>query len=402
MSCPIVSLDRFRLDDPAIQQDPYPYYPDLREQGPVFVSTFGDRPCWVLSRRADVVAALADPETFSSQTSPVRDVLSTNDPEHQRLRRMVSGLFTRKAVAGMAPHISAEIDRILTPLLEQGTFDVIDDVAGPLTVSVIARLLGVQLDDIHQLRELSARRADFVVALRLGREPSAETVQANEELNQFVLALTRSSDLRPDGVVAKLARLTRESELTEQECVDFVVLLLIAGHTTTTNLTGNIVARLIEHPDEMSGLRQDPATAGAYVEEVLRTTPSFHRLPRITTREVVVGETVIPAGASVYLLLASANRDPEGTEAPEVFDIIRSPQNHVTFGHGLHTCLGQWLARLESTTLLATLIDRVETIRFAAGRGVVRVGGGTFNDFGFAHLPVEITRRPGAEKGNVR
>jgi len=381
---------QFRPDDPEIQKDPYPYYPILREQAPVLESDFEGQPCWILSRRDDILTVLRDPETFSSATAPISNLLFTDPPDHQRLRRMVSGMFTRKAVEPIRPYIAEKIESLISAALEMRHCDFVDVVAGQLTVATIARVLGVGVDDVQRLRQLTKLGGEYVRAIRLGREPSPDSLSANRELVGFAAELVRSSNVEGGGVVAKLGESARQGELTEQECAEFVVVLLVAGHTTTTNLLANSIYMLTERPGDLASIRDDPSFTTSFVEEVLRTRPSFHRLLRVTTREVTLSGTRIPAGAVVRMLIASANRDPSAIETPEVFDPYRQQRMHLAFGQGIHTCVGQWLARLETTIALETIARRVSSITLDPQRPPIRFSGGTFNEFGFEHLPVRL------------
>jgi len=382
--------ERFRLDDESIQRDPFAYYPELREDAPVLPTQLGGNPCWVLSRHQDIAAALKDPGTFSSRTTPVPTLLHMDPPDQQRMRAMVSSLFTRNTVSSMEPFIEARCAELIHELQAAGGGDIVVDFAGPLTVSVMARLLGISIDDVEMLRRSTRLAAEHVRATRLGIPASPEATAASVELLDFATDIVRSGSFTADGVIATLAQITADGDLTEEECSHFIVLLIVAGHTTTTNLISNSLFTLAQRPGDLARLREEPAYTQKFIEEVLRTRPSFQRILRVTTRDVVVSGTRIPAGSTVYLLLGSANRDPSVFEDPETFEADQRREMHFAFGHGIHTCLGQWLARLEANTALTSIAARLSLITLDPERGPEHLAGGTYNEFGFEHLPVRV------------
>ena len=394
MSSTTLTPDQFRPDDPEIQKDPYPYYPVLREQRPVLATRFGEEPCWVVSRRDDVSRVLMDPATFSSRTSPIPMLLFADRPEHGRLRGMVSALFTRTAVQPMADTIRTRATTLLGQLLRTGRCDVIDDFAGPLTIAMIGLMLGIDTSQVERLRSLTKLSADYVLAVRLGRRPADEAIEADASLSAFVQGIVESRSDDDPGVVTVLAGKLRAGELTLPQCISFVILLLVAGHSTTTNLLGNSVYVLTQRPQELDRLAREDGFVTPFVEEVLRMRPSFHRIMRITTREVELGGERIPEGAIVRLLLASANGDPAHFQDPDTFDPDVERRGHLAFGQGVHSCLGSWLARLEATTTLGVFARGVSAVRLDPERPLERFSGGTFNEFGFEHLPVILEAQP--------
>ncbi len=388
MSSTTLTPDQFRPDDPAIQMDPYPFYPVLREERPVLATSFGEEPCWVVSRREDVSRVLMDPATYSSRTSPIPMLLFADRPEHGRLRGMVGDLFTRQAVAPMADTIRTRATAMLDRLLQAGQFDVTTELAGPLTLSVIGLLLGIDTSQVERLRGLTKLSADYVLAVRMGRTPSDGARQADADLTAFVRDIIESRAEHDPGVVTVLAGKLRAGELTLPQTISFVILLLVAGHSTTTNLLGNAVFILTHRPQDLERLAREDGFAAPFIEEVLRMRPSFHRIMRITTREVELGGERIPEGAIVRLLLASANGDPAAFEDPDTFNADAVRRGHFAFGQGVHSCLGTWLARLEATTTIQVFGRRVSAVSLDPQRPLERFSGGTFNEFGFESLPV--------------
>ena len=389
-----VRPEHFRPDDAKIQMDPYAYYPVLRELRPVLKSSFGDRPCWILSRREDVAKAYADPATFSSRTTPIPNMLFSDPPDQGRLRKMVSDVFTRPAVQSMGPHIARKATELMDELLVAAQCDIVTDFAGPLTVTMIGLMLGIPIPQVEKLREMTKLQFEYVLALRLCRQPSAASKLAAEGLDDFVLGLIHSGGYEKGSVVARLAEAMQRGELSEQECAQFAVLLLTAGHTTTSNLISNSIYLLTQRPAaDLDRLGSDQAFVTSFVEEVLRTRPSFHRNTRVTTREVEIAGELIPADSLVILLIASANRDPGFIEDAETFDPDRKKGFNFSFGHGIHTCLGNWLARLEAAKALETFAKRVAKVALIPERPMVPLSGGTFNEFGFESLPLQLVAR---------
>lgn len=383
----------FRPDDPEVQKDPYAFYPVLRAERPVLQSSFFGQPCWILSRRADIAKALMDPKTFSSRTTPIPILLFADPPEHERLRKMVAPKFTRVAIQPMAELIAAESEALLDDALAGGGCDIIEDFAAPLTVTMISRLLGISTEQVYRLRELSRLQASFVLAIRLGLEPPTDAREASATVSVFMGEIIDSGTYHADGVVALLSERLGDGELTRQECVDLIVLLFVAGRSTTTNAIGNAVYMLTQRSEYISRIATDEAFVGPFLEEVLRTRPSFHRIERVTTRAVEMDGVTIPAKALVLMLLGSANRDETVFNDPEAFVPDTERRAHITFGQGIHSCLGLWLARLEASTSLSSLARRVSSITLNSDNPPVPVVGGTFNEFGFDHLPVHLAAR---------
>ena len=387
----VVAPEQFRADDPEVQKDPYPYYPVLREQRPVLKSKVGNQQCWILSRREDVARAFMDPKTFSSRTTPIRNMLFADEPEHTRLRTMVGHMFARVAIQPIVAPIAAKAEALLDQLAPAGTYDIINDFAGPVTITTIGLVLGIPVLEVERLRDLTRLQMEYVGAIRLGLEPSAEAGGAARQLIALVTDLVHSRNYEDGLVVAKLAELLHAGELTQEECAEYVTMLLIAGHSTTTNLIGNSIYMLTQRPNDLARLRDEEGFVTPFIEEVLRTRPSFHRSIRVTTREVEIAGEIIPSGSVVRLLLASANRDPQFFDEPEAFDPDQKRRMHISFGQGIHTCLGNWLARLEAATALTVFARRVAAVTLDPDRELEPVAGGTFNEFGFEVLPVRLT-----------
>ena len=388
-----ITPDAFDLTDHAIQTDPYPYYPILREQAPVFARDFHGKPCWIVSRRKDVADILMDPKTYSSKTAPLPSLLFADPPEHGRLRGMVASLFTRTAVQARTDVITEAAREMFRSCVEKRRFDATESFASPLTITMIGRLLGLPVVRVQQIRQWSPLLGEYVAAARIGKAPSPEAQTAWDEVWAFLLNTAKSGAYAPDGAIAMLAERHKAGELDDYGLVRFTTLLFTAGHLTTTNLIGNSLYVLAHRPGDLRRLQEDESFVAPFIEEVLRTRPSFHRIARITTREVVLHGERIPAGSIVRLLLASANRDPEVHPDGEEFDPDRTGRAHIAFGQGIHSCLGSWLARLEGSIAMRTVASMAATISLDPERPPTPFSGGTMNEFGFERLPLIVEAR---------
>jgi cytochrome P450 len=358
-----------------------------RETDPVYFDEQAQM--WRLLDYATVERVLSDPATFSSDFSglaPVQEDFETfrtgmfvgmDPPRHRKLRTLVSQAFTPRTVAGLEPRIRAITNDLLDTVAGAPRIDLIGALAYPLPILVISELLGIPTAD-RELFEKWARvlfSGDQVSESATMAEIEAALAQIAptiREMNEYVLAHIRRHREHPDdSLTSKLVAVELDGErLEDQEIVGFVALLLVAGHITTTALVGNAAVSLDRHPGAAAALRADPARLPAALEEVLRCLPPFNELGRRTTSEVTLGGRVIPANSIVMANLTSANRDPLQFADPEAFDIGRSPNPHLTFGHGIHFCIGAPLARLEGRVAFEELFRRYREMVVAADEPV--------------------------------
>jgi cytochrome P450 len=283
----------------------------------------------------------------------------------------VSQAFTPKVVAGLAPRIAAVTSELLDARAGEDRFDLIDDLAYPLPVIVIAELLGIPASDralfrrwADSLFERSNAGPDEPLAQLTSEEAVAAFAPAMHEMNAYLLDHIRARAATPaDDLTSRLVRAEADgARLSDEEIVGFVGLLLIAGHITTTATLGNTVLCFDRQPDAAADVRADPSLLPAAIEEVVRLRTPFPRLARRTTAGTTLGEADIPAGAVVVTWLAAANRDERVFAEPDRFDLHRTPNPHLGFGHGLHFCLGAPLARLEARIALGVLLERYREI----------------------------------------
>ena len=358
----------------------------LRERGQVHYDE--KQQCWQVLGHPEASAVLADPATFSSDLSDLLpkqedmelfqrgNFVRMDQPRHRKLRGLVSQAFTPKMVAGLEPRI-ADVTNELLDATDSNRMDLIEDLAYPLPVIVIAELLGIPTSD----RPVFRRWADALFERNI--EPDESLVQLREEavtavaptlreMNTYLLDHIRARRGNPgDDLTSKLVSAQVDGQhLDDEEIVGFVGLLLLAGHITTTATLGNAVLTFDDHPTVVAKLRADPALLPASIEEVLRLRTPFPRLGRRATTDAEVGEVVIPAGGIVVTWLAAANRDERVFDEPDRFDIRRRPNPHLTFGHGIHFCLGAPLARLEAKVALEILLRRYREIGVASHESV--------------------------------
>jgi cytochrome P450 len=364
---------------PSFKADPYPAYAWLRREAPAYeVQPDG---WWVLSRYADVSAALRNPEVFSSaqgigsDRDQTRMMISTDPPDHTVLRSLVNKAFTPRVVAGLEPRIRQITDGLLDTALVDGRFDLTRDLAIPLPVTVIAELLGVE----PERREDFKRWSDAFIGTgsdSMSREEfQAHNDRAFAEFTAYFGGMieSRRRDRRTDLISALVGAQEEQNALSTEDILWFCLLLLVAGNETTTNLISNSMLALTEHPAEMSRLTADPGLIPGMVEEALRYDSPVQGLFRTTTRDVTVAGTTIPADRKVLLLYASANRDAEQFPEPGRFHITRAPNNHLAFGYGIHFCLGAPLARLEARVAWESLLRRARNLRPGLDRPPVRL-----------------------------
>lgn len=353
-----------------------------RETDPVYFDEQAQM--WRLLDFEAVTRVLSDPATFSSDFSgltPVQEDFETfrtgmfvgmDPPRHRKLRTLVSQAFTPRTVAGLEPRIRAITSALLDAVAGASRVDLIGALAYPLPIMVISELLGIPVAD-RELFEKWARvlfsgdqlsEAATMAEIEAALAQIAPTIR---EMNEYVLAHIRHHRAHPDdSLTSKLVAVEVDGErLEDQEIVGFVALLLVAGHITTTALVGNAAVILDRYPEAAAALRADPARLPPALEEVLRCLPPFNELGRRTTAEVTLGGRVISADSIVMANLASANRDPVHFADPEAFDIGRSPNPHLTFGHGIHFCIGAPLARLEGRVAFEELFGRYREMAVA-------------------------------------
>lgn len=365
------------LKDPRFFADPYPTYARLRDAAPVqkVPTGSGGRHSYLVTGYAEAREAFTDPRLSKNTTrffadrpsqrdlhpAVSRNMPATDPPEHARLRALVAKAFTTGAVARLRPYIAALVDDLLGTWPDRGAVDLVESLAVPLPVTVICEMLGVPESDRPLVRTWSS---DLFAAGDPGRMDAASHAVADYMTD--LVAATRSSP-GESLLDALIAARDGQDRLTEDELVSLAVLLLVAGHETTTNFIGNAALALLQHPESLARLRAEPHLLASALDELLRFDPPVGIATfRYSTDELTLGGTPIPKGVPVLIAPGAANRDPDRFPAPDHLDLTRSTTGHLAFGHGIHRCLGAPLARAEAELALRAVISRYPEIQLAA------------------------------------
>ena len=375
----------------AALADPFPRYAELRRRGVVHDEAHR---MWIVTRHADVLEVLHRPETFSSaggygafaagdagpgaggegrrgrgigldRAFGSRVLIASDPPEHTMLRRIVSRGFTKRAMAdweARAERLTDElVDGLVGALRAGGEADVVQDLAIPLPVTLIAEILGVPATKMAEFRRWSEA---LVGALSNDIDVDRNGSDIADMAGYFSEIVAERRARPGDDLISAIASSTPDGEqLKPFEVVMFCILLLVAGNETTTNLLGNVVHAFWEHPDQWARLVDEPELVAAAVEEGLRYCGPVQGLFRQTTAPAALGGVELPAGANVYVSFAAANRDERAFDDPDRFHLDRDAGAQVAFGHGIHFCLGAQLARMEARLALGALARREVVLR---------------------------------------
>lgn len=366
--------------DPNFIANPYPTYKELRERDPFHPSPLTK--ALVISKYDDVDAVLRNYKVFSNNRGPVGtrnrrnigeqienelqpSMLSLDPPDHTRLRGLVSRAFTPRQVAKMEDHIRDTAHALLDEVEGENEFDLMANLAALLPTVVIAEMIGVPTRDRQQFKEWSDRFAR-VLEPNLSQDELAgvfDTAKLFDEYFKGIVAEHR--DEARDDLVSRLIEAEEEGDkLTEDEMIVTLRLLLVAGNETTTNLIGNGLKALLEHPDQLELLRQRPELIDNAIEELLRYDSPVQVDGRTVLDDFQIDRHTLKPGRPVSLLIGGANRDPEEFSDPEVLDITREDAGNISFGRGIHHCLGAPLARLEGKIAFEALLERFGDIQF--------------------------------------
>ncbi|KDE99586.1 cytochrome P450 [Mycolicibacterium aromaticivorans JS19b1 = JCM 16368] len=374
-----------KLLDPANRPNPYPVYRQILDRSPMLIP---ESTLHVMSSFADCDEVLRHPDSCSDRlksTAAQRAVeageqprpfgtpgfLFLDPPDHTRLRKLVSKAFSPRVVKALEPDITTMVDDLLDKAAQTSEFDAIEQLAHPLPVAVICRLLGVPIEDEAQFSSAStvlAQGLDPFATFTGEPQGLEERLKAGMWLRGYLRDLLerRRAAPRDDLMSGLIAVEESGDQLTEEEIVATCNLLLIAGHETTVNLIANAILAMLRHREHWTALSADRDLAPNIIEETLRYDPPVQLVSRVAGADMQIGETRIPKGDIMMLLLAAAHRDPELTERPNDFDPTRNPIRHLAFGHGPHFCLGAPLARMEAAVALTAVTRRFPHARLAA------------------------------------
>ncbi|MFF8291399.1 cytochrome P450 [Streptomyces sp. NPDC016309] len=392
---------------PAFVADPYPAYAGLRAGGRVH--WFEPTRQYLVPRHADVSALLRDRrlgrtyrhrfthEEFGRTPPPAahepfhtlndHGMLDLEPPDHTRVRRLVSKAFTPRTVERLRPYVHRLAGELVDVLVADGGGDLLTAVAEPLPVAVIAEMLGIPESDRAPLRPWSADICGMY-ELNPDEGTAARAVRASAEFSAYLRELIAERRAAPgeDLISALIAAHDEGDRLTEQEMVSTCVLLLNAGHEATVNATVGGWWTLFRHPEQLAALRADPGLVPTAVAELLRYDTPLQLFERWVLDDIEIGGTTVPRGSEVALLFGSANRDPDVFDRPDTLDLSRSDNPHVSFGAGIHYCLGAPLARIELAASMEALLTRAPALR-PAGEPERSPG---FVIRGLKGLPVEV------------
>jgi cytochrome P450 len=356
--------------DPTIFGDPYPTYRRLRDEAPLYRNEVHD--FWVQSRFTDVERGLKDPVTYSSAKGDIVEIIQADlelppgtvifedPPEHTVHRKLMSRVFTPRKVAELEPLVRRFCAECLDPLVGAGRFDLIADFGAEMPTRVIGMLFGIPEQDQAAIRH----RTDANLRTRRGERMEAGTNIVNE---QFAEYLDWRSEHPSDDLMTELMRATfidrhgHERTLTRQELLTYISVIVGAGNETTNRLIGWLGKLLADHPEQRRDVVADPTLVPAAIEEVLRFEPPGPLVARHVTTDVEVHHRRVPAGSAMIFLLAAANRDDRRWRDAERFDIHRDVLPHLSFGYGIHFCLGAALARVQARIALEELLKRFPT-----------------------------------------
>ncbi|GAB5437016.1 cytochrome P450 [Falsiruegeria mediterranea] len=399
----VISLD-LTNPPPGFLDDPFPFYDALLAHAPVLPQPDGSI---LLSRHSDLDRIYRDTKLYSSDKkaafgpkfgvgSPLFEhhttsLVFSDPPLHTRVRKIMTSALTPRAIAKMEPGLIATVDHLLDGLAGTDQVDLIEDFASTIPIQIIGNLLDVPMDERGPLR-------DWSLAILGALEPSLTDEQlatghkAVEEFKAYLedlVARRRASpgDIETDVLTRLITGEGADGQLSEIELLQNCIFILNAGHETTTNLIGNGLALLDDHPDQRQRLLDDPALLNTAVEEILRVRSPNQLGNRETTDDVELDGRTIPAGTNLHLCIGAANRDPAVFDDPTRFDIARKPNRHLAFAGGPHVCVGLTLARMEGRIAIGRLLQRFPNYRLLPGR----ISGGRIRFRGFAALPAKMS-----------
>jgi cytochrome P450 len=410
----VAQAGQIDLLDPNFKANPYPTYAKLRSEAPAARVTLPDgREGWLFTRYEDVEAILRDHEQFTNRSflgqieegpelpPRVRGVymlfneimLGKDPPEHTRLRKLVQKAFTARLVEGLRPNIQELADNLLDAVEERARrsgerkMDLIADYAFPIPVTIIMDLLGIPYEDRENIRSWSTTLASFDGSLALAEKIAPEVNAFIDYLGDLLEAKRKNPR---DDLLTNLVLVEDEGDrLNDADLLAMVYVLIFAGHETTLHLIGNGTLALLTHPEQFEKLKADPSLIKTAVEELLRYDPSVE-IPRarLAVTDVEIGGVLVRRGEVVLTAIAGANHDPGRFEASEELNISRENNRHLSFGKGIHACLGASLARLEGQIAIGTLVGRMPNLKLAVPPEELRWRPGGIFLRGLAALPV--------------
>jgi cytochrome P450 len=378
------ALSLYHLLDPEVLANPYPLFRRLRSEDPVHWDAFLHT--WVVTRYVDVLEVLHNfsaqrthtPEKLEAmglaQISPiaqlmVKQMLFMDPPGHTRLRSLASHAFSPARVAVLRTHIREIVNRLLDTVQAQGQMDIIADLGDPLPAIVTAEMLGVPLEDRHQLKAWSTNFAEMLGNFQHNPEHAARMLRTVQDMTAYFHDRIRElKNIPRDGLVHSLMTAEIDGDrLTEEEVVATSIVTMVGGLETTTNLIGNGVLTLLRNPGEIERMQEDQSLIPSAVEEMLRYESPSQHTGRLAPEDVEWEGKVIRKGQAVMAVMAAANRDPERFPDPDRFDVARIDNRHLAFGYAAHFCFGAALARVEGQEAFEAMVRRLPGLELQPG-----------------------------------
>ncbi|MFE9844994.1 cytochrome P450, cyclodipeptide synthase-associated [Streptomyces goshikiensis] len=376
---------RFSVLSEDFSADPYRHFAQLRERAPVHYEPAIDS--YFLSRHEDVKRVLTDHEAFTTETLQVRAEPVMRGPvlaqmtgaEHTAKRGIVVRAFTGQALQDQIRAIHANAEEIMAPFLARGRMDLVNDFGKPFAVNVTLDVLGLDRRDARRVAAWHSGVAEFITSLGLTPERRRHCLECAEQLEAYLLPVIEDRRRHPgEDLISKLCTAEFDGIAMSDRDVTALIINVLAAATEPADKTlGLLLKHLIDHPGQLAEVREDPELLTAAIAETLRYTPPVQLIPRQAEEDALFAGATVPAGATVFCVIGAANRDPAAFRAPDAFDIHRpdlgaarsftAAAQHLSFGSGLHQCVGAAFARAEIETVAAMLLPRLDRVRFSPG-----------------------------------
>jgi pimeloyl-[acyl-carrier protein] synthase len=393
-----------QLTEPEVMASPYRFYRELREADPVYWDPFLHS--WIVTRYTDIVTVLSrlsadrtlTPEKLEDMglgaLSPIIEVMSRqmlfrDPPAHTRLRTLCAAAFTPARVAVLREHIQDIADSLIDRFIGKGRADIVSDLAAPMPAIVTAEMLGVPVSDHEKLKQWSIDFAEILGNFQHDPDRVARVTASVRNMTEYFRAAIRQQETDPhEGLVHSLVQAQVDGvRLTEEEIIANCILTMIGGQETSTNLISSGLLTLLQHPEQMQILLDDPALIPSAVEELLRYESPIQHTARVAQDDFSLGGKFIRRGQTVVAVLAAGNRDPERFPNPDVLDVKRGDKGHLAFGWSAHFCFGAPLARIEGQIAFGALLGRLKNLELASEDFVWREN---FGLRGLSGLPVRF------------
>ena len=356
------------------RRNPYPLYDQMRSSSPVFKAP-PPFDMWMIFDFEGVKQVVSDHETFSSAVpAPDNWFIFFDPPRHTKLRALISRAFTPRMVGNLEPRIRQLSRELLDKRIEHGVMDLAADYSVPLPMMVIAEMIGIPIADWPRFKRWSDGILKLSYTMR-GMERDEEAATAlnvfravSAEMNSYLTEMIAQRKVAPkDDLLTRLVEAEVDGErLIQAEILGFFQLLVVGGQETTTNLINNAILCLVENPDQLARLRSAPELLPSAIEEVLRYRSPLQWIMRTPKRDIELHGQMIPAGKLMLPMIGSANRDPKQFRDAARFEITRDPNPHIAFGHGMHSCLGAALSRMEARIAIGDLLERTNSFALAS------------------------------------